>query len=203
MSEAAPPAHQGDSAHPAANPVAAVRFTREVWLFLGRVLVGTVLIFGAYAMMPTGKDKQWWGAIPVTVLCLFLFVAAFIIQIRRVPNAKYPIMRALETLVYSLLTFMVLFAAIAVQLDNITPGSYTEPLDKIAGFYFSVTTLATVGYGDITPVTNTARVVCTIQMLGNLVLLGVALRLLGHEVEGRVRSAREARAAPAGKPSAS
>mgnify|MGYP000620812646 CR=1 FL=1 len=65
-----------------------------------------------------------------------------------------------------------------------------EALDKIDAFYFSTTTLATVGFGDIVPVSSTARVVVTIQMLANLALIGVALRLLSRVVESRVGSAR-------------
>jgi voltage-gated potassium channel len=166
---------------------------RQAWLLVFRLVVGTALILAAYAAMPTGGKNMNWGAIPVTILALALFTVIFARQVRAISSARRPVVRAVELLVCSLLIFMVLFAAVAVQLESFSPGSYTEPLNKVDGFYFSVTTLATVGFGDITPVTTTARVVTTIQMLGNLVLLGIAFRLLSQEVEARVRQARSSR----------
>ena len=164
---------------------------RELWLVALRLLVGCIFILLAYAMMPTKDTTSWWAAVPITVGCLVIFVVVFARQFRRVQGANYPVLRAVETLVFSLLIFLVLFASIAVQLDEHTVGAYNEALNKIDAFYFSVTTLATVGYGDIVPVSSTARVVVTIQMLANLALLGVALRLLSRVVESRVSLGRD------------
>ena len=77
-----------------------------------------------------------------------------------------------------MLVVIVIFATLAVEIEAQSPGSYSEPLTKLDGIYFSVTTLATVGYGDITPVTEYARGVGIVQMLVNLAVLGLAVRVL-------------------------
>ena len=50
-----------------------------------------------------------------------------------------------------------------------------------------MTTFATVGYGDITPRTELARVLVTVQMLVGLIAVGVIAKV----VLGAVRVARE------------
>jgi hypothetical protein len=156
---------------------------KVVWRGIVRIVAMVILVLAAYTVMPTGTDDWWWAAIPMTVLGLAVFVAVFYRQLKKVAQADHPVLRAIEAIVFTLLLFLVLFASVAVQLEAQVSGSYSEPLDKVDAFYFAVTTLATVGYGDITPVTTTARLVVTLQMLGNLVLLGVAVRLVGRATQ--------------------
>jgi hypothetical protein len=46
-----------------------------------------------------------------------------------------------------------------------------------------MTVFATVGFGDITPVTRAARAVVTIQMVANLLVLTLLLRLVTRAVQ--------------------
>lgn len=48
-----------------------------------------------------------------------------------------------------------------------TPGD----LNFLEGLYFSIVTLSTVGYGDITPITHPIRVVAAVQILAGILLL--------------------------------
>jgi len=148
-----------------------------------RLLLTMVVLFGAYALMPTGSSEWWWAALPMTLLGLLVFIVIFVRQLRRITQSDFPVLRAIEALEMTVLLFLILFSVIAVQLDANSAGAYSESLTKVDGFYFAVTTLATVGYGDITPVSETARIVGIVQMLGNLVLLGVAVRLIGRATE--------------------
>ena len=51
---------------------------------------------------------------------------------------------------------------------------------------------STVGFGDITPVDTPARVTTMVQMLGDLVVVGLVLRvMLGAVKEGRERRAAD------------
>jgi hypothetical protein len=156
-----------------------------------RLVFTLAALLGAYALMPVGGTDWWWAALPMTLLGLLVFVLVFIRQLKRIAHADFPVLRAIEALEMTLLLFLILFAAIAVELEAYSAGSYTESLTKIDGFYFAVTTLATVGYGDIAPVSETARIVGVVQMLGNLALLGLAVRMIGlatekaRQVEGK------------------
>ena len=46
--------------------------------------------------------------------------------------------------------------------------------------YFTVTTLATVGYGDIHPTGPPARAVVTTQIILNLAFLGIVVRVMAR-----------------------
>jgi len=63
-------------------------------------------------------------------------------------------------------------------LDESRPGSYSEPLDQVSALYFVAAVSTTVGFGDITPVSDPARIITTIQMVAGLAFLGVIVRLI-------------------------
>jgi voltage-gated potassium channel len=68
--------------------------------------------------------------------------------------------------------------------------AFTEPLGKTTALYFTVTVFATVGFGDIVPKSEAARIVTTVQMLADLVVVGLVVRvLLGAARASRERSA--------------
>jgi voltage-gated potassium channel len=64
-----------------------------------------------------------------------------------------------------------------------TPAAFSEDLDRVDALYFTMTVFATVGFGDITPVTRAARAVVTIQMVANLLVLTLLLRLVTRAVQ--------------------
>ncbi len=59
------------------------------------------------------------------------------------------------------------------------------------GLYFTVTVLSTVGFGDITAKTQAARPVVTGQMIADLVIFALAVKVIVGAV-GRGRQAGEA-----------
>jgi voltage-gated potassium channel len=73
------------------------------------------------------------------------------------------------------LGFASVYEAMAIHGDAF-PAIHT----KIDAVYFTVVTLGTVGFGDITPATQVARLVVTFQIAFNLLFLGGAVRLLTH-----------------------
>ena len=55
---------------------------------------------------------------------------------------------------------------------------FSEPLDHTGALYLVITVFSTVGFGDITPESNGARIVISIQMLLDLIVIGAVVRLL-------------------------
>jgi hypothetical protein len=53
---------------------------------------------------------------------------------------------------------------------------FTERLDHTRALYFTITVFSTVGFGDITPRADLARIIVSIQMLLDLVILGSVVR---------------------------
>ena len=91
---------------------------------------------------------------------------------------------------------MLLFATTYFVMEHTAVSSFTEALTRTDALYFSVTTLATVGYGDIAAKSGSARVVVTVQMVLDLLLLGLVVRVFLNAVK-RSRQ-REAAPRPAG-----
>jgi hypothetical protein len=57
-------------------------------------------------------------------------------------------------------------------------SSLSEPHIHTSALYFTVTVLSTVGFGDISPRTDGARITVMIQMLCDLALIAVVVRLI-------------------------
>ena len=64
--------------------------------------------------------------------------------------------------------------------------TFTQDLDHVRALYFTVTVFSTVGFGDITPRTDPARLIVSVQMLLDLALIGAVVRLLFNAARSRV-----------------
>jgi voltage-gated potassium channel len=102
----------------------------------------------------------------------------FVRQVRRISQSPQPAAAAVEALALVFGLFLTLFAFLYLYTDLATPGSFSEPIDKMAGIYFSVTVMATVGFGDITAVSDVARALVTLQMVLDMILIGAAVKIL-------------------------
>ena len=67
------------------------------------------------------------------------------------------------------------------------PAVFNEALTRTDALYFTITVFATVGFGDIAPVAQWMRVVVSLQMVADLLVLGFVLRAVVDAV-GRARS---------------
>jgi hypothetical protein len=74
------------------------------------------------------------------------------------------------------------------------PDSFTEALSRTDALYFAVTVFATVGFGDIAPRSEVARIVTMIQMIVGLIAVGLVAKIVLGAVEVAVR--RRERATP-------
>ncbi|CAL9279674.1 hypothetical protein SUDANB180_07422 [Streptomyces sp. enrichment culture] len=139
-------------------------------------LSGAALL-GAYALLPLSAGTSLPELLRlVTAVVLVAAVAAR--QVRAVPRAGRPVLRAVRALCVSVLFLLVVFAALYVRLSAGDPRAFTQPLTRIDALYFTVSVFATVGFGDLAAVTQPARLMVTVQMLLDLVVLGVVLRVL-------------------------
>jgi hypothetical protein len=93
-----------------------------------------------------------------------------------------------EALVLVFGLFLSFFSLLYVSLSTSSPDAFTQQVDKIAGIYFTTTVLTTVGFGDISPVSDTARVLVTLQMILGMVLIGTAFKALGFSAKRAVTS---------------
>ncbi|PYN84266.1 MAG: hypothetical protein DMD87_28270 [Candidatus Rokuibacteriota bacterium] len=84
-------------------------------------------------------------------------------------------------------------ASVYETLDGVIPGSFRFPadsawmtLDPIRYRYFSFVTLATLGYGDVTPVTALAGTLASMEAIGGQLYIAITVaRLVALSLEDR------------------
>ncbi len=121
---------------------------------LGRMAIAVTSLLAVYFMLPLqSRDNIGVRAVAV-IVGLTIFGAIFARQLRQIRKARYPVLRAVEAMRLVATLFIVVMASIHYSLGAATPSSYSETLSRLDALYFTVTTLATVGYGDITPTSS-------------------------------------------------
>jgi voltage-gated potassium channel len=155
------------------------------------VVTSTLIV---YALIPI-REQTALAIGASAVLGLVVVAVVFVRQVRRISSAASPISAALEALALVLGMFVSLFAFVYASLDALALDSFTQPVDKVAAVYFSVAVLATVGFGDVAAVSDMARILVTIQMVLDLVLIGAAVKVLGASARRAVDARLENQAA--------
>jgi voltage-gated potassium channel len=135
------------------------------------------LMVGAYYALPWegGEARSIAVRVSAGLACLVLAAAASVPMVTRAP---YPWLRAVEALGFVVGVAIISFASVYVVISSRDVSSFSEPLGKTDGLYFALTTTTTVGYGDISPRTEGARIVVMIHMVTNVAVLGVTVRMI-------------------------
>ncbi len=144
-------------------------------------VTSVVLVFLYYRAPLDRPLGGFTGVLFLAALVAFGLVIAF--QLRGIVRAQHPRLQAIRALAVGLPLLLVVFAStywiVAAQQD----GAFTEPLNRTDGLYFTVTVFSTVGFGDISPVSQLARVLVTVQMLVGLVTVGLIAKLVVGAVQ--------------------
>jgi voltage-gated potassium channel len=120
---------------------------------------------------------------------ILLIVVVIGMQVRSIARSNQPQLRSIEAVGLSFWMLVIVFSIVYVSLSASNPQAFSEPLTEVGGLYFTMSVLSTVGFGDISALTDAARVVVIVQMVLDLLLLGVVVRLL----LGAGKAAAEAR----------
>jgi voltage-gated potassium channel len=142
-----------------------------------RVGLVTATLCAVYANAPL--DRPLNGGVGLRMALSLLVLAALVAwQVVAVSRSPHPGLRAVEAVAVTVPLLILMFASAYVVMSSADGESFTQALTRTDAVYFAVTVLATVGFGDIAPKTAAARVVVTVQMLADLVLIGVIARVL-------------------------
>jgi hypothetical protein len=163
----------------------------RVLLVAVRALLVTTGIVVLYYLIPLRTTIDL-GTLIRLLLGLAALAALIAWQLRAIVRSPHPALRAVETIAVAIPVFLLMFAATYALMSQSQPTTFTQPLSRTDALYFAVTVFATVGFGDIAAVSTAARVVVTLQMIADLVLLGLVLRAILDAVErGKARQAAE------------
>lgn len=147
----------------------------------------------AYFLLPFDRSLYLRTATAL-VLGLLGICALLALQAVSIIGSPHPRLRAVEALTTAVPLFLLLFSATYFLFGREQGAhAFSEPLNRTDALYFTVTVFATVGFGDIVPVSQAARVLTTLQMVADLVLVGVIAKVM----VGAVRIGLERRSASA------
>ena len=159
----------------------------RVVLGLFRALATAVVLVALYYLLPLDHVRD----VPVTlVVGLVILLAVTAYQLRAIVRAKYPAVRAVVALASTVPLFVLLLASVYFVMARASPANFgPHQLTRTDALYFTVTVFSTVGFGDITPVSQGARLVVTAQMMLDLLVLGLGIRVFVGAVQlGRRQS---------------
>jgi len=167
-------------------PVSRRTMAKQGAWVLFRVTVTVVLLFLAYYLIPTRADGVE-SDLPWLILEMAVFGVIVAIQVPIIIKSQYPVLRAVEALATTIPLFLLIFSRIYLSNSLTNPDSFTQLLDHTTALYFTVTVFATVGFGDIVAATNGMKILVTVQMLLNLAVLGLVIRLLSSAAQRGVQ----------------
>jgi len=175
------------------DPAAVRPSTRRLLWTMVQVVGSIVVLVTLYYVLPLDHSSM-----SMTVTMLLAGLAGFVLlvgfQVRAIVRSSYPALHAIEALAISVPFFLMIFASTYVALANLVPASFGEHITHTDGIYFTVTVFSTVGFGDITAKTETARLVVTLQMLTDLIIYGLVIKVFMRAV----RRGQQRKASPDG-----
>ena len=146
------------------------------WAVL-RIVGSTAALVALYYVLPLNHSSTW-VAVTILVAGLVLFIGLVAFQARSIIRSPFPRLRAVEALATSIPLFLLLFASAYVVMSAMSAGNFDGRLTHTDGLYFTITVFSTVGFGDITAKTQAARLVVTGQMIADLIVLGLAIKII-------------------------
>jgi voltage-gated potassium channel len=153
------------------------RHRRRLALGIARSLATTIVLVALYYLLPL--DRLASVPLPVSlVVGLLVLLATTVWQLRLILGSRYPAVRAGEALATTAPLFLLLFASAYVVMAQASPASFNvHTLTRTDALYFTVTTFSTVGFGDIVATSQDAKLLVTFQVILDLLVLGLGIRV--------------------------
>ena len=142
-----------------------------------RSVATATLLLVVYYLAPI-EQRPHQSTVWRVAVALALFVVVLAIEIRAIQKSDQAMLRAGVSLATIGPLFLLLFAWIYLTMSRSNPGYFSIHLDRTESLYFTVTVFSTVGFGDITPQVDIARIVTMVQMIADLAVIAIVVRLI-------------------------
>jgi hypothetical protein len=153
-------------------------------LFTGlRALATSVVVLVVYFVAPISDQPRQSILVRLTVGLVF-FGVALVYEVGAILKSDFPILRAADAMALLIPIFVVVFAWTYLTMARSAPVSFNQPLNRVSALYFTVTVLTTVGFGDIAARTDVARLTVTAQMVCDVIVIAVVIRLILEAARG-------------------
>jgi ACR3 family arsenite efflux pump ArsB len=154
---------------------------------VARAVATAVVLVVLYYEVPIEQRPHQSIALRL-IVALAVFSVVLAVEVRQIAQHDHPMLRAGVAMATVIPLFLVVFAWIYLTMSTSSFAAFGGHLTRTTALYFTVTVFSTVGFGDITPKTDPARLVVTVQMLADLAVLAIVVRLiLGAATRGMAR----------------
>ncbi|GIF50571.1 ion channel [Asanoa ferruginea] len=161
--------------------------TKAAWF---RVVAAVVLLVALYYVVPVNAStRDWRLALRILAAVVFVGGAVWVVvwQIRRrLKSDELPLEGLAIALVAGAIAFALADYVLAISVEHQFDGMNT----RTDALYFALSTLFTVGFGDIHATGQGARVLVIFQMVFNIAVLATGASLLVNQATARVRKSR-------------
>jgi voltage-gated potassium channel len=165
--------------------------TSQAWIVtvaVLRALLSASVLVALYYVLPLDGGGSGLSEFVRFALGALLFLGITTWDLKAITQSDTPGLRALEGLMVAVPLFILLFASTYYIISNADDSQFTEALSRSDALYFTVTIFATVGFGDISPQSEGARLLTSGQMILDLIILGLGVRIILEAVQrGRTR----------------
>ena len=149
-----------------------VRLRRPVWR-QGVCVVGLLVVYYSVPMGAFGVSSRTVLSLALTLLGVAFLGWAITGQVRR--QLSMDTGANLQSLIMLLELVVVFFAAAYYLLELSSPGQIADLRTRTDSLYFTLSTLTTVGFGDVHAVGQMARVLVIIQMVFDVVFVAAVV----------------------------
>lgn len=154
-------------------------------------LVGVVV---AYYAVPVGEFPSSWDVVLASVgllvgLGILVFVAVRQLRVLSQFEAGDPSVR-LDVLGLLVVIFVPLFALGYFALEQGDSGQFDDLETKTDALYFTLSTLATVGFGDVHAAGQLARGLVMVQIVFDVVFVALLVSIVTNQIKARAAERR-------------
>ena len=163
---------------------------RLVTIGILRASATAIVLVATYYLLPLDRLSGVSLAVSLVVGLLVLTgIAAY--QVRAIIRHRHSAVRAIEALAITVPSVLLLFAATYFLMAQADAGNFNvHSLTRTDSLYFTITVFATVGFGDISATSQAARIAVMAQMILDLLVLGLLVKVFLNAVQlGREQQA--------------
>jgi voltage-gated potassium channel len=151
-------------------------------------------LLALYAVIPVpGQREPLWFTLLMAACGLAILAYAFFTLAQRAQRSSDETAIRLEALVAVLYAFVVFMSLVYLGLAS-SAGQFDELHTRIDALYFTMSTIATVGFGDVHATGQAARLVVTVQIFLDLIFVGLVARIILPTLARQRAQRNEARA---------
>ena len=142
-------------------------------------MVGLLALY-AVIPVPGQREPLWFTALMALAGLAALAYAFFTLAQRAQRGGQDPTNETsirLEALVAVLYGFVVFMSLVYLGLSS-QPGQFDQLHTRVDALYFTTSTIATVGFGDVHATGQVARALVTLQIFLDLIFVGLVARII-------------------------